>query len=54
LLSTHPNIKYDPEYKHVLVSDLKKINHVFRNKGEIFSERDVKRMVDRIKDYVAR
>ena len=54
LLSTHPNIKYDPEYKHVLVSDLKKINHVFRNKGEIFSERDVKRMVDKIKDYVAR
>ncbi len=53
LLSTHPNIKYDPEYKHVLVSDLKRINHVFRNKGEIFSERDVKRMVDRIKGYAS-
>jgi hypothetical protein len=50
LLSTHQNIKYDPKYKHVLVSDLKKINRVFRNKGEIFSERDVKRMVEKIKD----
>lgn len=54
LLSTHGNIKYDPKYKFVLVSDLNKINRVFRNRREEFSERDVKRMVDKIKDCVTR
>ena len=54
LISTQKNIKFDPKYKFVLVYDLKKINHLIKNRREEFSERDVQRMVDSIKDNVTK
>jgi hypothetical protein len=54
LLTIQGNIKYDPKYKFVLVSDLKKINRLFKNRKAEFSEREVNRMVDLIKNYVTK
>jgi len=54
LLSIQGNIKYDPGYKYVSVTDLNKINNFIENRQERFSDKDVKKMVDRIKDYVTR
>ena len=54
LISTQKTIKYDSKYKFVLVYDLKKINHLIKNRREEFSEREVQRMVDSIKDDVTK
>jgi hypothetical protein len=52
LLSIQGNMKYDPQYKFVSVSDLNKINSFIENRQEEFSDKEVKRLVDRLKDYV--
>ena len=54
LLSIQGNIKYDPGYKYVSVSNLNEINHFIENRQERFSEKDVERIVNRIKDYVTK
>ena len=52
LLSIRKNMKYDPRYKFVLISDLNKINYFVENRKEEFSDKDVERIVDRLKGYV--
>ncbi|HET6517496.1 MAG TPA: nuclease-related domain-containing protein [Nitrosopumilaceae archaeon] len=52
LLSLRGNIKYEPRYKYVLTSDLNKINYFVENRKEEFSDKDVERIVGRLKGYV--
>ncbi len=52
LLSIQGNMRYDPRYKFVLISDLNKINYFVENRREEFSDKDVERIVDRLKGYV--
>ena len=52
VLSVQGNIKYDPRYKFVLVSDLNEIKSFIENRREEFSDKDVKRIVDRLKNHV--
>ena len=54
LLSIQDNMKYDPRYKFVSVSNLDKINNFIENRKEEFSDKDVKRIVDRLKGHVTR
>ena len=54
LLPIQGNIDYDPKYRHVLVSDLTKINHFIENGKEELSEKDVKRIVGSIKHHVTK
>ena len=54
LLPIQGNIDYDPKYRHVLVSDLTKINHFIENGREELSEKDVKRIVGSIKHHVTK
>jgi len=51
LLSMQGNIKYDPNYKFVSVTDLNKINYFLESRQERFSEKEVQRLVDRIKKW---
>lgn len=52
LLSIQNNMKYDPRYKFVSVSNLDKINYFIENRKEEFSDKEVERIVDRLKDHV--
>ena len=52
LLSIQDNMKYDPRYKFVSVSNLDKINYFIENRKEEFSDKEVERVVDRLKDHV--
>jgi len=52
LLSIQDNMKYDPRFKFVLVSNLEKINYFIENRKEEFSDNDVETIVDVLKDFV--
>ncbi len=52
VVSIKGNIPYDPNFKFVLASDLDRINTVLQNRKEEFSENEVGRIVDRLKDHV--
>ena len=52
LLSIQDNMRYDPRYKFVNVSNLDKINYFIGNRKEEFSDKDVMRIVDRLNDHV--
>lgn len=54
LLSVQGNMQYNPSYKFVNVKDLRNINHFIENRYEQFSEKDVKRIVGRIKNHVTK
>ena len=54
LLSVQGNMKYDPKYKFVFVTDLEKINYFIENRKEEFSDKNVKRIVDRLKNHVTK
>ncbi|AJW71045.1 nuclease-related domain-containing protein [Nitrosopumilus adriaticus] len=54
LLTLQGNMKYNPTYKFVVVKDLITINQWIEKRKEIFSEKDVQRIVDRIKDHVTK
>lgn len=54
VLVSDQDVKNDPKYKFVLVSDLKKINRLIQSGRANFSQRDVKRIVGQLKDYVTR
>ena len=54
LLSIQDNMKYDPRYKFVSVSNLDKINYFIENRKEEFSDKEVERVVDRLKAYVTK
>ncbi len=52
VLSVKGNMKYDPKYKFVSVINLDDINSFLQNRKEEFSDKEVKRVVSRIKDNV--
>ena len=52
LLSIQDNMKYDPRYKFVSVSNLDKINNFIEKRKEEFSDKEVERIVDRLKGHV--
>jgi len=54
VLATRGNMKYDPRYKFVSVSNLDKINSFLQNREEEFSEKEVKRVVGRLNGHVTR
>lgn len=54
LLSVQSHMRYNPKYKFVLVSNLNRINSFLEGERDKFSEKEVKRIVDRLKDYVSR
>ncbi len=54
LLTIQGNMKYNPAYKFVAVKDLITINPWIQKRKEEFSEKEVKRIVDRLKGYVTK
>lgn len=54
LLSIQDNMKYDPRFKFVWVSNLEKINYFIENRKEELSDKDVKKLVNMLKDHVTR
>ena len=52
LLPVQGNMRYDPRYKYVLVSDLDEINYFIEKRKVEFSDKEVERIVDRIKGNV--
>jgi len=52
LLSVQGNMKYNSNYKFVSVLDLNKINFFIENRKEQFSEKEIQRIVGRLKNHV--
>lgn len=52
LLSVQGNMEYDYDYKFVNVKNLNNINYFIENKREQFSEKEVKRVVDRLQKFL--
>jgi len=52
LLSLQDNMPYNQKYRAVFVSNLEKIKYFIENRKEILSEKDVKKIVDRLKGNV--
>ena len=53
VVSIQDNISYVPSYKYVSISSLNEMNRFIENRRERFSEKEVHRMVDRIKGYAS-
>jgi len=47
-------MQYNNNYRAVLVSSLEKINGFLENRQDVLSEKEVKKIVDNLKYYVAR
>lgn len=54
VLATRGNMRYDPKFKFVSVSDLDKINLFLQNRDEQFSDKEVERLVGRLKGHVTK
>ena len=54
LLSIQGNMRYDPNYKFVNVSDLDRINYFIESRKEKLSDKDVKKLVNMLKDHVTK
>lgn len=54
LVSIQDNMKYDPRFKFVWVSNLEKINYFIENRNEEFSNKEVERIVDGLRNYVTK
>ena len=54
LLPIQENMRYDPRFKYVLVRNLGNINSFIMNQKELFSEKETRRVVDRLKNHVTR
>ena len=54
LLTIQGNMKYDPKYKFVAVKDLITINPWIQKRKEEFSDKEVERIVGRIKGHVTK
>lgn len=54
LLTIQGNMKYNPEYKFVAVKDLISINSWIKQRKEEFSDKEVSRIVDRLKEHVTK
>lgn len=52
ILSVKENIQYDPKYKSIMISDLDKINSFLQDRKEEFSDKELKRIFNRMKDHV--
>lgn len=52
LLPVRENMRYDSKFKYVLVKYPRSINSFIVNQEELFSEKEVKRIVDRLKNHV--
>ncbi|MDH3339850.1 MAG: NERD domain-containing protein [Nitrosopumilus sp.] len=54
LLSIQGNINYDDDYGYVIVKNLNNINYYLQNREEQFSEKEVKRLIGRIKGDITK
>ena len=54
VLSIKGNIKQDPDYRIVFVTDIENINKFLENRKDVLSEKEVHRIVHRIKKYVTK
>lgn len=54
VLAIKGNIKYDPSYKVVLVSNIQNINKFLEGQKETLSEKEVKKYVKKIKDHITK
>ena len=54
LLSIQGNINYDPDYGFVKVKNLNNINYFLQNKEEEYSEKEVSRLINRVKGDVTK
>ena len=52
LLSVQGNMEFDYDYKFVNVKDLNNINYFIENRREQFSDKEVKRVVDRLEKFL--
>ena len=52
LLSIQSNMPYNPNYRAVYVKNLDKINNFLENRGEVLSQKDVKKIVNKLRDHV--
>jgi len=52
LLPIQNNMRYDPSFRFVLVRNLANINAFITGQREIFSEKEVRTVVDRLRDHV--
>lgn len=52
ILSVKGNVKNNPKYKSVTTSNLKKINSFLESGKEIFSDKELKRIFDRLEGHV--
>jgi len=53
LLSIQGNMRYDRKYKFVNVCNLDSINYFIQNRKEVLSDKDVKKLVNMMKDHVS-
>jgi len=54
LLSIQGNMQYNNNYRAVFVSSLEKINGFLESREEVLSEKEVKKIIDDLKNYVTR
>jgi len=54
VLSIKGNIKYDPKYKVVFVANINNINIFLENRQDVLSEKQVKKIVKKLKDKVTK
>jgi hypothetical protein len=54
LLSIPGNINYDPDYGYVKVKNLNNINYFLQNRDEQFSDKEVSRLIGRIKGDITK
>ncbi len=54
VLSIKGNIKYDPKYKVVFVANINNINKLLENRQDVLSEKQVKKIVKKLKDRVTK
>jgi len=54
VLSIKGNIKYDPKYKVVFVASIKNINRFLENREDALSEKEVKKIVKKLKGHVTK
>ena len=54
ILSIKGNIKYDPNYKVVFVTNINKINDFLENRQDTLSAKEVEKIVNKLKGHVTR
>jgi len=54
VLSIKGNIKYDPKYNLVFVANINNINKLLENRQDVLSEKQVKKIVKKLKGRVTK